>query len=287
MQVDRQSMQNVGSASQHGNASKVHIWSVAGEKPAANVTTVHDTNWAPPDCQCASSPVLSPNSTEMTAGSIVTITSPSPNAVIYYTTDGWTPTAASTRYNGPIPIQTTATLQVIAEEPDKAPSPIVRASYVVNSPASVLPQDTIAVNGVLAKGTLLRMMTASKVSSEAANVGEYVSVLLDENLIVDGKVIAQRGMSADAAITAVERSGPGGLSGMIVFQVKSINVHGVSVPLNTKLTLLGPDVASEAYKVANPSMVHIAGPLPHGNEAVIRPGMGLTAVVAADTTLHP
>ncbi len=38
-------------------------------------------------------------------------------AVIYYTTDGWTPTAEPTRYTGPITIDSTTSLHAIAISP--------------------------------------------------------------------------------------------------------------------------------------------------------------------------
>jgi len=178
-------------------------------------------------------------------------------------------------------------LQAFAEEPEKYPSPIVKATYTVNSAGPKLTPDTVAIGGVLPKGTSLRMVTASKASSQVAFVGEQISVSLDENLIVDGSVIAPRGTSADATISAVEPAGPGGRSGLLAFEVHALNVRGVSVPLNAMLTLLAPDVASEIYRVSDPTLVHVSGPLPRGNEAIIRPGMELTAVVAADTKLHP
>ena len=53
-------------------------------------------------------------------------------AVIYYTTDGWTPTAASTRYMGPITIDSTTTLQAIAISPYGGRSRVVTAVYTLN-----------------------------------------------------------------------------------------------------------------------------------------------------------
>ena len=52
-------------------------------------------------------------------------------AVMYYTTDGWTPTAQSTRYVGPIQITSTTHLQVIAIAPYYMRSQIVTASYIL------------------------------------------------------------------------------------------------------------------------------------------------------------
>src|ERR1700730_2438233 len=53
-------------------------------------------------------------------------------AVIYYTMDGWTPTAESTRYVGPITIDSTTTLQAIAISPHGGRSRVATAVYTLN-----------------------------------------------------------------------------------------------------------------------------------------------------------
>src|SRR6185437_12520065 len=52
-------------------------------------------------------------------------------AIMYFTTDGWTPTAQSTRYVGPIHITSTTHLQVIAIAPYFMRSQIATASYIL------------------------------------------------------------------------------------------------------------------------------------------------------------
>jgi hypothetical protein len=59
-------------------------------------------------------PVISPASQTFSGSLSVTITDSTPGAAIYYTTDGTTPTTASTLYAGPFSVTTTRTITAIA-----------------------------------------------------------------------------------------------------------------------------------------------------------------------------
>ena len=61
----------------------------------------------------------------------VTITDSTPNAVIYYTTNGDTPTAQSTKYTAAISVSATKTLKAIAIAPDYTNSTIAKAVYTI------------------------------------------------------------------------------------------------------------------------------------------------------------
>ena len=57
--------------------------------------------------------MFSPTGQAFTGSISVTITDTTPNAAIFYTTDGTTPTAASTAYTGPITVTNTDTGQSV------------------------------------------------------------------------------------------------------------------------------------------------------------------------------
>ena len=61
----------------------------------------------------------------------VTITDATKGAVIYFTTDGSTPTLKSQTYTGPIAFSATTTLKAMAVAPSFAQSPTARGKYVV------------------------------------------------------------------------------------------------------------------------------------------------------------
>ena len=257
----------------------------SGLPQQGGVQVVNDAYRGQSDCHCAKPPVFLPSPKEVAPGTVVILTSPNPNAVIYYTADGWTPTETSPKYETPIPILGNTRVQAFAVEPGKAPSPIVAGTYTLSGAPTPLPADEAISGSTVPTGTPIRMQTGNRLSSATANVGDHFYVLLDQNLIVNGKMIAHRGMSVDAIVTAVKPAGQNGRSGMIVFRLAGLSANGVNIPLEGMYTLVGPDIGAEINHIADTSFVHVAGPMPPGNQAKIEPGMMLTASVASDVAV--
>lgn len=81
-------------------------------------------------------PVISPNGGTFTGSQTVTITCAAPDAVIYYTTDGSTPTADSAKYSGSFTLTASATVKAFAVSADAAASDIVTAVFTKKSGTS-------------------------------------------------------------------------------------------------------------------------------------------------------
>jgi hypothetical protein len=288
--LNQQSMQSAGDANRQ--PSQPNRPAPQQQQQPGQIHEAADYDYAPApqsfaDCGCAKRPVFPVDSGYVPRGTAVTIVSPSPDAVIYYTTDGWTPTEASIRYTGPITINAFTRLQAFAVEPNKLPSSIVEANYAVQGPQALQPKAALAIDGVLLKGTPLRLITGALVSSETAQPGDPILLLLDENVLAGDALVARKGSRVKATITSVDQAGQGGKPGVLTFQVQALEAHGVTIPLSASVTLAAPDLAAQSQRIADPSQVHIAGALPRGEEAQIEPGMPLIATVGADTPLHP
>lgn len=84
-------------------------------------------------------PVISPNGGTFTGSQTVTITCAAPDAAIYYTTDGSTPTADSTKYSGSFTLTASAAVKAFAVSADAAASDIVTAVFTKKSGGSSRP----------------------------------------------------------------------------------------------------------------------------------------------------
>ncbi|MFF2483324.1 chitobiase/beta-hexosaminidase C-terminal domain-containing protein [Paenibacillus sp. NPDC058071] len=87
------------------------------------------------DPVAAATPVFAPAAGTYTSAQSVTITSSTEGAVIKYTTDGSTPTAASATYTGPINVAVTTTVKAIAIKAGLANSAVASASYTIGQTA--------------------------------------------------------------------------------------------------------------------------------------------------------
>jgi len=78
------------------------------------------------------SPTFNPGAGTYTSAQTVTISTTTPSATIYYTTNGTTPTTSSTVYSGPIAVSTSETVQAIATATGYANSSVASAAYTIN-----------------------------------------------------------------------------------------------------------------------------------------------------------
>jgi hypothetical protein len=286
--MNQQSTQNAGNANMHLPRVIPPGGSQAAGQGGAQLATYDPTvpqrSFDEPGR--SKQPFLSEYAGYVTPGTELTISSPVPGATIYYTVDGWTPTEDSLRYVGPITITRDIRVQAFSVEPGMLPSAMVDATYIVKPQQPPVPKTLLIDNAILHQGMALRLVTGIDARSDSAQVGDSLLLKLDVNVIAGDDVVAPRGSLGKATITRVEKAGRDGKPGLIAFKVESLDINGISVPLNASLTLAAPDVAAQAEKISNPSAVRVSGTLPKGDEAVIEPGMPLTAIVTEDTPLQ-
>lgn len=286
--LNQQSMENAGKARVQPTQVIPHAASPTPSQstyPSTYNSTAPQTSFEDPGR--SRHPYFSEIAGYVAPGTQLTISSPNPAATIYYTTDGWTPTEDSLRYEHPITISSDTRVQAFAVEPGMFPSPITDATYIVKPQQPLKPKNVSIDDGVLHRGMALRLVTGIDAQSDTAQVGDTLLLKLDQNLMVGGTIVAAKGCLGKATITRVVRAGSDGKPGLISFRVQSLDIHGISVPLSANLTLAAPDIASQVAKIANPGVVRVSGSLPKGDEATIEPGMPLTAIVSADTPLSP
>jgi hypothetical protein len=89
-------------------------------------------------------PAFSPGAGTYSGPQNVTLSSKTPDATMYYTTNGSTPTATSALYTSPIPVSNSLTIKAIAISPMIGTSVVSSSAYVIGS--SVGPLFTLAGN---------------------------------------------------------------------------------------------------------------------------------------------
>ena len=106
----------------------IHAVAVASGHLDSNVSTATYTKTTQ-----AAMPIFGPAPGTYSGAQSVTITSATSGATIYYTTNGTTPTTASTKYTAPVSISTTETLKAIATAANLTNSAMASGVYTIQS----------------------------------------------------------------------------------------------------------------------------------------------------------
>jgi hypothetical protein len=211
----------------------------------------------------------------------VKITDSTRGAVIYYTTDGWTPTLNSPRYRGPVLIDSTTTLQAIAIAPYGARSPVTSAQYIINGASPAPPATSQAGQ---ANAVPVRLVFDADVTSQTASVGDKIPMLLAEDIDLPDLQL-KKGAPATVIITQVDPTGPGGAPGNLSFEADALQSENGSIPLRGGATREGVPKPPNAAV-----LIPVVGPLAlfkHGKDAVIAKGTPFTAFLNVTASQAP
>jgi Chitobiase/beta-hexosaminidase C-terminal domain len=298
MMAAQQAAQQAAQAAQQANQEAMRQAQQANEDAArASQQASQNAQQMARICPPAARPQFSVKAGSFTKPVTVKIREKTRGAVVYYTTDGWTPTTNSTRYTGPITITSTTTLQAIAVAPDMPRSRIASGFYTVNGPvaqsgpvpgtpvASAPPVETSPAIRMLPKGTSVHLVFASNFSSRKADVGDKINLSLAEDLKIGDVVVAPKGTTAIVNVTEAHKSGVAGIPGFVSFEAESLAIDGTVIKLQGSAAKEGREVQ------INPATVGLAFVVPggvflvHGNEAEIKQASVFTAMIAEDTKL--
>ncbi len=308
-QAAQQATQQAMQAAQQANAQAMAAAQAAQQ---ANQQTMQDAGFQWGYAGIAAKPKFSVKPGTYDSPITVRMKDSTRGAVIYYSTDGWTPTADSPRYKGPITISTTTRLNAIAIAPYGYRSLVATAQYTLKLAQAAPPAATPAPQNpliappaipavapgaaaatpatlTLEQGTEVPLEFASEVNSRTAEVGDKIEMTLTEDLKVGDVVVAKKGSTAAGIVIQADKNGAGGAPGSVTFEVDSLNANGQEIKLYGTATREGqakPPNASVLIPGVGP-FLGLASALRHGKDAVIEKGTPFVAYVSGDTPVTP
>ncbi|GHV79639.1 hypothetical protein AGMMS49944_14300 [Spirochaetia bacterium] len=104
-------------------------------------------------------PTANPAAGAVPSGTAITLSTTTAVATIYYTTDGTSPTTASTQYTAPIPISIATTIKAIAVKSSMGNSSVLTAAYTILQPVATPTASPAA--GAVISGTAITLSTTT------------------------------------------------------------------------------------------------------------------------------
>jgi hypothetical protein len=117
--------------------------------------------------------------------------------------------------------------------PPEPPAPVQPEPPAVVVPAAPAPPPPLQV--VLKAGTVISARTGEKLSSEKNQAGDGFTATLDQPLVVDGWVIAERGAHLEGKVVQPQRTAAGkGSSDLVLVLTQLSTSDGQRIPIETE-----------------------------------------------------
>jgi len=135
----------------------------------------------------------------------------------------------------------------------------------------------------LKEGTEIKLKFAEALSSKTANDDDTVNLILDEEIKVDGVVVAKAGSKAIGTITHAKKSGRMGKGGELNMRLEYLKVGDNRIRLRGNKGKEGE--GKEGTAIALTVLFGPLGLLKRGKEVEIKEGTALKAYVSEDISL--
>jgi sugar lactone lactonase YvrE len=205
--------------------------------------------------QTAATPVFSVAAGAYATPQSVTITDTTAGATIYYTTDGSTPSLASTAYTGPISVSSAETISAIAVAANYNDSAVAKAAYVI-TPTSPTPTMSNLSPAFVAAGGAAFTLTVNGTGFAPASTVMWGTTALATQFVNASQLTVQvpAGDVAGPGITSVAVRTPapgGGTSNALAFEIDTAgNTTPPSLPTSSATVTPG---ATATYPVTLPA----------------------------------
>ncbi|MBN1671441.1 MAG: chitobiase/beta-hexosaminidase C-terminal domain-containing protein, partial [Kiritimatiellae bacterium] len=110
------------------NVLAVQVFNVSRESSDLKWDASLDVAW-----RVAQEPAIEPNGGVFTGAVAVALSTATPGATVYYTTDGTAPSSAATAYSGPFTLDAHAVVKACAARADCLPSPVAMADFRIGA----------------------------------------------------------------------------------------------------------------------------------------------------------